>query len=54
MAQLFSFGELIEVGTGLMIVVFAVLGMTHDWTPDEDGPAVTRRTHRDPSPEDHA
>lgn len=36
-AQLFSVGELIEVGTGLMIAVFAVLGMTHDWTPDEDG-----------------
>ncbi|NUP51960.1 MAG: sodium:proton antiporter, partial [Catenulispora sp.] len=34
-AQLFSVGELIEVGTGLMIAVFAVLGMTHDWTPDE-------------------
>lgn len=36
-AQLFSVGELIEVGTGLMIAVFAVLGMTHDWAPDEHG-----------------
>ena len=34
-AQLFSFGELIEVGTGLTIAVFAVLGMSHDWTPDD-------------------
>lgn len=32
--QLFSGGELIEVGTGLTIVVFALLGMAHDWTPD--------------------
>jgi multicomponent Na+:H+ antiporter subunit B len=35
--QLFSFGELIEVGTGLTIVVFALLGMRHDWAPDRDG-----------------
>ncbi|HEX6471260.1 MAG TPA: MnhB domain-containing protein [Streptosporangiaceae bacterium] len=34
-AQAFSAGELLEVGTGLIIVVFAVLGMSHDWTPDE-------------------
>ena len=40
-AQLFSFGELIEVGTGLTIAVFAVLGMSHDWTP-EDGDEADR------------
>jgi len=34
--QLFSVGELIEVGTGLSIVVFAVLGVRQDWTPSED------------------
>ena len=34
-AQVFSVGELIEVGTGLTIAVFAVLGMSHDWTPDD-------------------
>jgi multicomponent Na+:H+ antiporter subunit B len=34
-AQLFSAAELVEVGTGLTIVVFALLGMTHDWTSDE-------------------
>ena len=34
-AQLFSAAELVEVGTGLTIVVFALLGMTHDWSPDE-------------------
>lgn len=35
-AQLFSGSELIEVGTGLTIAVFALLGMTHDWTPDHE------------------
>lgn len=34
-AQAFSAGELVEVGTGLIIVVFAVLGMSHDWTLDQ-------------------
>jgi multicomponent Na+:H+ antiporter subunit B len=34
--QLFSGGELIEVGTGLAIVIFSLLGMRHDWSPDED------------------
>jgi multicomponent Na+:H+ antiporter subunit B len=33
--QLYSGSELIEVGTGLTIAVFALLGMGHDWTPDE-------------------
>jgi len=34
-AQLFSASELIEVGTGLAIAIFALIGMGHDWTPDE-------------------
>ena len=34
-AQLFSAGELIEVGTGLIIAVFALLAMSHDWSPDQ-------------------
>jgi multicomponent Na+:H+ antiporter subunit B len=34
-AQLFSAGELVEVGTGLTIAVFALLAMSHDWSPDE-------------------
>lgn len=34
--QLFSGFELIEVATGITIAVFALLGMGHDWTPDED------------------
>jgi multicomponent Na+:H+ antiporter subunit B len=34
-AQLFSASELIEVGTGLAIAVFALIGMGHDWAPDE-------------------
>ncbi|HEU5429725.1 MAG TPA: MnhB domain-containing protein [Actinocrinis sp.] len=33
--QLFSGGELIEVGTGLIIAVFALLGMSHDWARDK-------------------
>jgi multicomponent Na+:H+ antiporter subunit B len=36
-AQLFSSSELIEVGTGLAIAVFALIGMGHDWTRDEEG-----------------
>jgi multicomponent Na+:H+ antiporter subunit B len=35
-AQLFSGSELIEVGTGLAIAVFALIGMGHDWSPDAD------------------
>jgi len=36
-AQLFSAAELIEVGTGLTIVVFALLGMSHDWARNDQG-----------------
>jgi multicomponent Na+:H+ antiporter subunit B len=37
--QLFSVGEFIEVGTGLAIAVFALLGVRHDWAPsDQNGP----------------
>ena len=36
-AQLFSGSELVEVGTGLTIAVFALLGMTHDWARDPEG-----------------
>jgi multicomponent Na+:H+ antiporter subunit B len=31
--QVFSGGELIEVGTGLTIAIFALLGMRHEWAP---------------------
>lgn len=34
-AQLFSGGELVEVGTGLIIAVFALLAMSHDWARDK-------------------
>jgi len=34
--QLFSISELIEVGTGLTIVVFSLLGMRHEWTSGDD------------------
>jgi multicomponent Na+:H+ antiporter subunit B len=34
--QLYSAAELIEVATGLTIAIFALLGMGHSWTPDED------------------
>jgi multicomponent Na+:H+ antiporter subunit B len=33
--QLFSGGELVEVATGVVIVIFTLLGMRHEWTPDE-------------------
>ncbi|MBO0828229.1 MAG: hypothetical protein J2P24_10665 [Streptosporangiales bacterium] len=35
-AQVFSVGELVEVGAGLTIAVFALLGIRHDWASDED------------------
>ncbi|MBR7828005.1 sodium:proton antiporter [Actinospica sp. MGRD01-02] len=35
--QLFSVGELIEVGTGLSIAVLGVLSISRDWAPDEEG-----------------
>jgi multicomponent Na+:H+ antiporter subunit B len=35
-AQLFSASELLEVGTGLAIAIFALIGMRHDWAPDQD------------------
>lgn len=34
--QAFSLAELVEVGSGLTIALFALLGMQHDWTPDPD------------------
>jgi multicomponent Na+:H+ antiporter subunit B len=34
--QAFSGSELIEVATGLTLATFALLGMAHDWSPDED------------------
>lgn len=34
--QLYSGAELVEVGTGLTIAIFSLLGMRHDWAPDED------------------
>jgi multicomponent Na+:H+ antiporter subunit B len=33
--QVFSGGEFIEVGTGLVLVIFALLAMRHDWAADE-------------------
>lgn len=33
--QLFSGAEIVEVATGLAIAIFALLGMGHDWAPDE-------------------
>jgi multicomponent Na+:H+ antiporter subunit B len=35
-AQLFSASELIEVSTGLAIAIFSLIGMRHDWAPDEN------------------
>ena len=33
--QAFSGAELIEVSTGLTLAIFGLIGMGHDWTPDE-------------------
>jgi multicomponent Na+:H+ antiporter subunit B len=33
--QLYSGAELIEVATGLTIAIFSLLGVGHDWAPDE-------------------
>ena len=33
--QLFSGSELVEVATGLTIAIFALLGMRHEWAPDQ-------------------
>jgi len=34
--QAFSGFELVEVATGITIAIFALLGMGHDWAPDEE------------------
>jgi len=43
--QLYSGSELIEVATGLIIAVFSLLGMRHDWAADDadgdEGDAAT-------------
>jgi multicomponent Na+:H+ antiporter subunit B len=47
-AQLFSAGELVEVSTGLMIAVFAMLGIRRDWAPggdEADKPASDDESH---------
>jgi multicomponent Na+:H+ antiporter subunit B len=36
--QAFSLSELVEVGTGLVLAVFGLLGMGHDWGPDDEHP----------------
>ena len=33
--QLYSGSELVEVATGLVIAVFSLLGMRHDWAADD-------------------
>jgi multicomponent Na+:H+ antiporter subunit B len=37
--QLFSVSELVEVATGLVLAVFSLLVMRHDWARDEDADA---------------
>jgi multicomponent Na+:H+ antiporter subunit B len=34
--QIFSAAELLEVATGLIIAIFMLLGMQHEWSPDEN------------------
>jgi multicomponent Na+:H+ antiporter subunit B len=45
-AQVFSASELIEVGTGLAIAIFALIGMSHDWAPDTDSGPDDKRSGR--------
>jgi multicomponent Na+:H+ antiporter subunit B len=42
--QLFSGGELVEVGTGLIIAVFALLAMSHDWARDKSADEDDKNT----------
>jgi multicomponent Na+:H+ antiporter subunit B len=53
--QAFSASELIEVGTGLTLAVFGLLGMAHDWSQEApesaqdeggDGPLSPNRSSR--------
>jgi multicomponent Na+:H+ antiporter subunit B len=41
--QVFSSSELVEVATGLTLAIFALLGMTRDWTEDEEEEEDERR-----------
>ncbi|GAA5195869.1 hypothetical protein GCM10023322_63530 [Rugosimonospora acidiphila] len=41
--QAFSVVELVEVATGLVLAVFGLLGMGHDWEPRDSGTARTGR-----------
>lgn len=45
--QAFSGAEFVEVGTGLLIAIFSLLGLRHDWAPDEE-------SSQDESPPDEA
>ena len=47
--QLFSFSEVLEVGTGLLIVVFSLLAMEREWTEEDEGDGGA---DADPQPED--
>jgi len=35
--QVFSLAESVEVGSGLIITVFALMGLRHDWARDPEG-----------------
>jgi multicomponent Na+:H+ antiporter subunit B len=48
--QAFSGSELIEVSTGLTLAVFALLGMAHDWSTDEQGSGPSGSTRSSGSP----
>jgi multicomponent Na+:H+ antiporter subunit B len=45
--QAFSGSELIEVATGLTLATFALLGMAHDWSPDEEDTGDDDDAHND-------
>jgi multicomponent Na+:H+ antiporter subunit B len=45
--QAFSVIEFVEVATGLVLAVFGMLGMRHDWEPEEAGDRPASRSGRD-------
>jgi multicomponent Na+:H+ antiporter subunit B len=48
--QAFSSAELIEVGTGLTLAIFGLLGMGRDWSPDQAERDRDGRGHEAPFP----
>ncbi|HEV7536612.1 MAG TPA: MnhB domain-containing protein, partial [Acidimicrobiia bacterium] len=48
--QAFSVSELVEVATGLVLVVFGLLGMGHDWSDDDEESENEKEDEEDTGP----